>query len=99
MSPFLYQPGAAGCLSSSSAEGFQLSETVRLEVTSDEALVLFEFLSRYAESDQLSIEDQAEQRALRNLQCLFERQLVEALRPDYESLLAAARDGLRDSTE
>lgn len=76
-----------------------LSEPVRLELTADEALVLFEFLSRYSESDQLSIVDQAEQRALWNLQCLFERQLVEPFRSDHEEQLAAARERLRDSAE
>jgi len=76
-----------------------VGEPIRLELTADEALVLFEFLSRYSESDSLSVVDQAEQRALWNLQCLFERQLVEPFRPDYAALLAAARDRLRDSTE
>ena len=76
-----------------------MGEPIRLELTADEALVLFEFLSRYSESDSLSVVDQAEQRALWNLQCLFERQLVEPFRPDYAALLAAARDRLRDSTE
>ncbi len=75
-----------------------MCEPVRLELTADEALVLFEFLSRYSESNSLGVEDQAEQRALWNLQCLFERQLVEPFRPDYAALLAAARDRLRDST-
>jgi hypothetical protein len=76
-----------------------VGEPVRLELTADEALVLFEFLSRYGESDTLSVVDQAEQRALWNLQCLFEKQLVEPLRPDYLAIVAAARDRLRDSTE
>jgi hypothetical protein len=76
-----------------------VGEPVKLELTADEALVLFEFLSRYGESDTLSIVDQAEQRALWNLQCLFEKQLVEPFCTDYAALLAAARDRLRDSTE
>ena len=76
-----------------------MGEPLRLELTADEALVLFEFLSRYGKSDTLSVVDQAEQRALWNLQCLFEKQLVEPFHPDYTVLLAAARDRLRDSTE
>jgi hypothetical protein len=40
----------------------------------DEALVLFEFLSRFSDTDELRVEDQAEQRALSNLCCLLEKQ-------------------------
>lgn len=76
-----------------------MGDLVRLELTADEALVLFEFLSRYAESDSLSIVDQAEQRALWNLQCLFERQMIEPSGSDYSASLAAARERLRDSAE
>jgi hypothetical protein len=67
---------------------------VRLELTADEALVLFEFLSRYSDSNSLSLVDQAEQRALWNLCCLLESQLVEPFRPDYDALVSAARDRL-----
>jgi len=38
-----------------------------------------ELLSRYSDSESLVIEDQAEQRALWNLLCVLERQLVEPL--------------------
>ncbi|MBX3425581.1 MAG: hypothetical protein KF688_07880 [Pirellulales bacterium] len=76
-----------------------MGEAVRLELTADEALVLFEFAFRYSDTDTLSVVDQAEQRALWNLQCLFERQLIEPFRPDYAALLAAARDRLRDSQQ
>jgi hypothetical protein len=73
-----------------------MNETVRLELTRDEAVVLFEFLSRYSDSGALTIEDQAEQRALWNLLCLLERQLVEPLRSEYGELLRQARERLRD---
>ena len=73
-----------------------MSGSVTLLLTSDEALVLFELLSRYSNSNQLAVEDQAEQRALWNLQCLLEGQLVEPFRSDYDDLLRNARDRLRD---
>lgn len=76
-----------------------MTSPVQLEVTADEALVLFEFLSRYSDTDALSVDDQAEQRALWNLQCLLEAKLVESFRPDYDQRLAAARDRLRDAAE
>lgn len=76
-----------------------MGDPVRLELTADEALVLFEFLSRYSDSDSLSLVDQAEQRALWNLCCLLESRLVEPFCPDYAALVTAARDRLRDPVE
>jgi hypothetical protein len=39
---------------------------------------------------------EAEQRALWNLTCLLERELVEPLSPVYQELVGRARDRLRD---
>ena len=72
---------------------------VNLQLTPDEALVLFEFLSRFSDTGSPAVEDQAEQGALWNLTCLLEEQLVEPFRPDYRALLLAARDRLRDAVE
>ncbi len=76
-----------------------MGDKVRLELTPDEALVLFELLSRYSDTDTFTIEDQAEQRALWDLCCLLERELAEPFRPDYIQLLQEARDRLRDPKE
>ncbi|WP_205679059.1 hypothetical protein [Aquisphaera insulae] len=75
------------------------SEPVRLQLTHDEALVLFEFLTRFQDEDSLVIRNQAEQRALWNLQALLETSLVDPFKPDYEALVVAARDRLRDPAE
>ncbi len=69
---------------------------VSLNLSPDEALVLFELLSRYSDSDRLEIIDQAEQRALWNVCCLLEKELAEPFDPAYLALLSAARDRLRD---
>ncbi|TWU44725.1 hypothetical protein Poly51_59940 [Rubripirellula tenax] len=69
---------------------------VTITLTDDEALVLFEFLARFTDTDLLGTEDQAEQRALWNLHCLLERQIVASFAPNYRELLVAARDALRD---
>lgn len=71
---------------------------VRLELTGDEALVLSEFLQRFSNTDSLKLEHQSEQRALWNLCCLLERSLVEPFMPNYDKLLEAARERLRDKT-
>lgn len=69
---------------------------VTITLTDDEALVLFEFLARFSDTDLLGTEDQAEQRALWNLHCLLERKIVASSAPNYRELLASARDNLRD---
>jgi hypothetical protein len=71
-------------------------EGVSLNLSPDEALVLFDFLWRYNESGRLDIADQAEQRALRNSCALLEKALVEPLDPAYRERLTAARERLRD---
>jgi len=72
---------------------------VVIQLSGAEALVLFDLLWRFVQHETLAIEDQAEERALWNLQCRLERQLVEPFRPDYPELLAKARDQLRDREE
>ena len=72
---------------------------VVIRLSQDEALVLFEWLSR---TDELTndfgdlVVDQAEQRALWNLTCLFERELVQPFAADYAELVDQARERLRD---
>lgn len=72
---------------------------VKIELNSDEALVLFEFLSNFSDTDQLKIEDQAEKRVLRNMCCDLEKVLVEPFQENYPELLEAARTRTRDSSE
>jgi hypothetical protein len=69
---------------------------VQFTITSDEAIVLFKFLGRFSDTGKLGIEDQAEERALWNLCCVFEKQLFEPFDKDYPELLRAARERLRD---
>jgi hypothetical protein len=76
-----------------------MGQPIRLELTADEALVLFEFLARFDDKETLSIEDQAEERALWNVHCLLQKQLVEIFDPNYKALVKAARDRLRDPVE
>jgi hypothetical protein len=69
---------------------------VTLELTADEALVLFEWLSRSSPSDRPArYADRAEQIALGNLLCQLERVLVVPFDPDYDALVQAARTALR----
>lgn len=72
-------------------------ETVSLNLTMDEALVLFEFLARAGDSDRLELVDQAEQVALWKLEAALEPVLVQILQPDYRDQVAAARARLQHS--
>ncbi len=69
---------------------------LQLRISHAEAMVLFEFLSRFSESARLSIEDQAEERVLWNLCCDLEQQLSEPFGPSYTKILEAARAAVRD---
>jgi hypothetical protein len=75
------------------------SKKVLIELTSDEALVLFEFLARFSDREILETGDQAEKRALWNLHALLEKQLVEPFDSGYQKLLKKARARLKDSTD
>lgn len=74
-------------------------EEVNIKLTKDEALVLFEFLSRFSDKNKPKIEHQAEERALWNLACIFEKELVELFEKEYGELLESARERLRDKVE
>ena len=69
---------------------------VQISLTADEALVLFEFLSRFEESNELTIVDHAEERALSNLLGPLQKQLVSPFQHDYLEQLQRARNRLRD---
>lgn len=68
-----------------------------LSISKDQALVLFEFLSRSDEADGFLFEDEAEQRVVWLLQAQLERQLSEPLQADYLERLRHARDTVRGS--
>ncbi|MCG8556724.1 MAG: hypothetical protein MJD61_15775 [Proteobacteria bacterium] len=70
---------------------------MKLELTSDEALVFFEWLSRLDERDALPVEDPAEEQVLWRLHGQLEKTLVEPFRSDYDALLKDARKKVRDS--
>ena len=67
-----------------------------IRLTPAEAVVLLEFLNRFAETDTLSIADRAEQWALWNLLCALERVI---LPPPSHPTLDEARAALRDPNE
>jgi hypothetical protein len=64
---------------------------MRIELTNDEALVLFEFLMRFKQSDRLEFADVSEFLVLGAVSAALEDSLVEPFMPHYRSLLQNAR--------
>ena len=73
------------------------TDEITIKLNEDEALVLFEFLSRINEKELKEIfEDQAEQKALWVLEGQLEKQLVEPFKPEYKDIVREARNKIRD---
>ncbi len=73
-----------------------MSKEIRIELTEDEAWVLFEFTRRISDSEKLTILDQAEERALWNLCCIFEKSMHQPADTIYEEFITRCRERLRD---
>lgn len=71
-------------------------QKVVVELTREEALVLFEWLSKHDGS--LPLDDSSEQTVLWRLEAALEGVLVEPLATDYLALVAAAREHVKRST-
>lgn len=74
-------------------------EKVTVELTRDEAIVLFEWLARFNEVEDRQFEDQAEERVLWDLEAMLEKILWEPFSDRYGDILARARERVRDSEE
>ncbi len=70
-----------------------------LKVSHDEALVLFEWISRFNDKPTVEFADQAEERVLWSVEAMLQTKLVEPFRDDYLESLAKARANVRDSTK
>jgi hypothetical protein len=71
-------------------------EKVTIELSPSEALVLFEFVSRFSNDEKLEIVDRAEERVLWNVCAILEKILAEPFSRNYNDLLAKAREEVRD---
>ena len=75
------------------------AKDLTINLTSDEALVLFDWLARFEGEQPPALDDQAEQIVLWNVEAVLEKALVEPLKPDYVELLARARERVRAGYE
>jgi hypothetical protein len=67
-----------------------------IELTRSHALVLWDYLFRCDDEQNYRFLDQAEQRALWDLEIAIQPQLPEICDPEYRTIIAAARDEMRD---
>lgn len=74
------------------------AKKVTLELSNDEALVLFDWIKRFNEATH-TFEDQAEERVLWDIEAMLEEKLVEPFADDYRQKLSAARGRVRDPND
>ncbi len=67
-----------------------------IELDPDEALVFFDWIHRFNNSDDIEFEDQAEQRVLWDIEAILEKSLAAVMNPEYARKLAEARSKVRD---
>jgi hypothetical protein len=72
---------------------------IALEFSRDEALVLFEWISRCNESEKYTFVDKAEQVVLWNIECGLEEILHEPFASDYDELVKSARNRVRGPSD
>lgn len=68
------------------------NESITLKLTSAQALVLFEWLTKQDELGAFQFAHESEERVMWNLQGQLEKQLTEPFAEDYAAKLAAARE-------
>ncbi len=73
-----------------------MEEKIQINLSRNEAIVLFELLSRFSDKNQLEIVDQSEERVLLNTLCNLEKTLVEPFSEKYTKILEEAREKVRD---
>lgn len=72
-------------------------DAVHLSIPRDHALVLLDWLARTSSAEHpVDFDDQAEQRALWDLEALLETLLPETVAADYRDRVGAARSRVRD---
>jgi hypothetical protein len=76
-----------------------MTKPVDVRLSPDQALVLFEVLARFRQTDQLRIKNNAEFIAVSEVRAQLEETLVELFSPDYGQLLAEAQQRLADGYE
>ncbi|NEN22298.1 hypothetical protein G3O08_02115 [Cryomorpha ignava] len=71
---------------------------VIIALTQDEAVVLYDYLTRFNSQDNnVPFDDQAEQRVLWDIESMLEKEMVASLKTNYQDIVKQARDNIRDN--
>jgi hypothetical protein len=74
-----------------------MNDEINIRLTKDEALVLFEFISRFNEADHKALfQDQSEQKMMWLMEGQLQKILAEPFRQDYKEIIDKARNNVRD---
>jgi hypothetical protein len=74
-------------------------EQVHIKISEDEALVLFEFLERLGDTENLSFAHTAEYIALMKISAQIDKSITTMFKPDYLTLLESARQRVGEGFE
>jgi hypothetical protein len=69
-----------------------MSDSISIQLTQDEALVLFEYFARFAEKDEWCLRHNAEFCAFSRIAGVLESALVAPFQPDYADQLERSRE-------
>ena len=74
---------------------------INIELTNDELIVLSDLINRLSDTNFLNnfYEDQAEERALWNLDAILEKNTAKILNKNYSEELQISRNNLRDNEQ
>jgi hypothetical protein len=76
-----------------------MSEQINLTLSRGEALVLFDWIASLDSKAEKPVVDEAEQDVLWEIEAQLEKKLYEILSPDYDKLLASAKERLLATDE
>ena len=72
-----------------------MNEKVNIELTKEQSIVLFEFLSRFSDQDNLTIEHPSEEKVLLEVTQILEKKLSEPFLSEYGEILKLAREKIQ----
>lgn len=75
------------------------NQRVTLDLSHEQALVFYEWLSKLNAAEGKHFDDQAEERVLWDIEAMLESVLQEPIGDRYRELLETARSAVRDSTD
>lgn len=76
-----------------------MDEKIPILLSKEEAIIIFDLLSRFSREESLEIADQSEKVVLWGLLCDLEKVLIEPFEKNYPEILEAARKSVRNFGE